>query len=197
MGSSSSGNHNHWWRGEKKKTVEECLSLDANRWMREGILKAGVERNGSWRWTYRSGNSFSVSYEVQTLDLDNSRVRLFYSWTWNGQSEPQSADYPVALTTTRLRFGGLRWWFICPLIVNGQECNRRVGKLYLPARARYFGCRHCHDLTYQSAQEHDKRVDALRKTPELLSAILKRLRDPGVSLKGQLVTALKAFRKMP
>jgi hypothetical protein len=28
--------------------------------------------------------------------------------------------------------------------------------LYLPPRARYFGCRHCHDLTYTSCQESHK-----------------------------------------
>jgi len=32
-----------------------------------------------------------------------------------------------------------------------------VGKLHLPGRARYFGCRHCHDLTYTSCQESRKR----------------------------------------
>jgi hypothetical protein len=33
-----------------------------------------------------------------------------------------------------------------------------VRKLYL--RGQYFGCRHCHDLTYRSTQESDKRVYA-------------------------------------
>jgi pyruvate-formate lyase-activating enzyme len=40
-----------------------------------------------------------------------------------------------------------------------------VAKLYLPPGSRYFGCRHCHNLTYQSCKEHDKRVDALAKLP--------------------------------
>jgi hypothetical protein len=32
----------------------------------------------------------------------------------------------------------------------------RVGKLYLPLGSRYFGCRHCHELTYASCQESHK-----------------------------------------
>ena len=44
-------------------------------------------------------------------------------------------------------FGGERWWFTCPLKVNDVNCNRRVGKLYLPPGANYFGCRSCHELT--------------------------------------------------
>jgi hypothetical protein len=35
---------------------------------------------------------------------------------------------------------------------NGRECGRRVGKLYLPPRARDFGCRRCHNLIYRSSQ---------------------------------------------
>jgi hypothetical protein len=31
-----------------------------------------------------------------------------------------------------------------------------VGKLYLPPGGRYYGCRHCYDLTYTSCQESHK-----------------------------------------
>jgi hypothetical protein len=59
--------------------------------------------------------------------------------------------------------GGRRWWFTCPLIVNGRSCGRRVGKRYLPPGARYFGRRRCHDLTYTSCQE-SHRYDRLFKS---------------------------------
>jgi hypothetical protein len=80
-------------------------------------------------------------------------VRLSYTVTDAGKS----VDYHVRLAVTRPHFGGCRWWFLCPLIVNDRPCGRRVAKLYL--RGKYFGCRHCHDLTYTSCQEHNKRVD--------------------------------------
>lgn len=57
----------------------------------------------------------------------------------NGQELP--------LTKTRCHFGGFRWWFICP------GCGKRVGILYRPRRDQPFLCRHCHNLTYTSAQE--------------------------------------------
>src|SRR5262245_27712579 len=153
MGGAGSGNHYHWWRHGKKTTVEDCLSIDANRWTREGILKAGVRLSGSWRWTYRSGSGFTVNYEVDTLDSTHPSVRLWYSWVWTSTQQQESADYRVRLTATRPRFGGLRWWLVCPLLVNGLPCGRRVGKLHLPPHARYFGCRHCHELTYTSCRE--------------------------------------------
>ena len=103
-----------------------------------------------------------------------------------------AVDYRVCLTTTRPRFGGLRWWFVCPLTKAGRPCTRRVGKLYLPPGGHYFGCRHCHDLTYESVQQHDKRVDALRRNPALLERILD---DAAARPLGpELLLALKALR---
>jgi hypothetical protein len=190
MGGSGSGSNYHWWRSGKKTTVEECKDLDANHWMREGILKAGVRRSGSWRWVYHSGEEHSISYEVDTLDRPSPFVRLWYTMTHAATKEQESLDYRVVLTTTRPRYGGLRWWFICPLIVGGRPCERRVGKLYLPPGARYFGCRHCHELTYTSAQTHDKRVDALRRNPELLFAMAN---DPEAHSLSNLALLLKAI----
>src|SRR5262249_7120514 len=103
MGGSGSGNHYHWWRPAKKTVVEDCLSLDANRWKREGTLKAGVQASGTWSWTYPSGKGFAVNYEVDTLDSARPFVRLWYSWVWPSSKEPQSADYRVRLTVTRPR----------------------------------------------------------------------------------------------
>jgi hypothetical protein len=194
MGGPGSGAHYyHWWRPSKKAVVEDCLSLDANRWMREGILRANVIATGTWRWTYATGKSFAVNYTADALEPPDAFVRLSYSWVWPSSPEPQSADCSVRLATTRPRFGGLRWWFLCPLIVRGWPCNRRVGKLYLPQGARYFGCRRCHELTYKSCQEHDKRVDALRRNPDLISALLD---SPAGQSPGKLILALKALRPL-
>jgi hypothetical protein len=154
MGGSGSGNHYHWWRSSKKTVVEDCRSLDANRWMREGILKTGVRLTGSWAWfrdKARTKQTSAISYEINTRDAP-PWLRLIYIFT----ATKDALDYRIRLVTTRPRFGGLRWWFICPLVVNGRACGRRVGKLYLPPSGRYFGCRHCHKLTYTSCQESRK-----------------------------------------
>jgi hypothetical protein len=51
---------------------------------------------------------------------------------------------------------GERPWFICP----GAGCGRRVAVLYGPGR--YFLCRHCYDLGYQS-QRDNRMYRALHK----------------------------------
>ncbi|MHC4269878.1 MAG: hypothetical protein ACYSWS_04665 [Planctomycetota bacterium] len=61
----------------------------------------------------------------------------------------------VRFVSTPCYYGGQRWWFICPLVVNGEVCGRRVGVLYLGG-GEYFGCRHCYDLTYLCQKESGK-----------------------------------------
>jgi hypothetical protein len=163
MGGSGSGNHYHWWRRSKKTTVEQCLSLDVTRWTRQGSLQAGTSTSGTWTWTYASGNCFKVNYDVVAFDPTDAFIRLYYSFIWTATQKRETLDYRVRLTTTRPRRGGLRWWFICPLVVNGQECGCRVGKLYLPPEGRYFGCRHCYDLTYASCQQSRKYTSLYRQ----------------------------------
>jgi hypothetical protein len=163
MGGFGSGRRE--WNG-KAQTVEHCLTLDANRLTRLGVLKDGTCLSGVISWPAGASGENRVGCQVCTLDGAEPWIRLYYSLTATGANE----DYRVTLTTTRPQYGGLRWWFVCPLVVNGVACNRRLGKLYLPPGGRYFGCRRCHRLTYASCQEHDKRVDALRRNLALLEA---------------------------
>ncbi|MGA8215918.1 MAG: hypothetical protein WB799_20160 [Candidatus Sulfotelmatobacter sp.] len=69
----------------------------------------------------------------------------------------------IPITTTPSHLGGKRHWFKCPIVRDGKTCGRRVGRLYLPPGAPAFGCRHCHNLTYRSAREHNKRKGALAR----------------------------------
>jgi hypothetical protein len=158
MGGPGSGNSYHWWRPSRKVVVEDCRELDANRWMRDGLLRADVWQSGSCRW-FRDAQckeeASSIGFEVNTLP-GQAWVRLSYRFT----ATDDQVDYRVGLSATRPRFGGLRWWFVCPLAVDGVACGRRVGKLYLPPHGRYFGCRHCHRLTYTSCRE-SRKYDAL------------------------------------
>jgi len=58
---------------------------------------------------------------------------------------PRTTWAGLPVTTTIPRFGGLRYWFLCP------RCGRRAGKLYdVSGPSSGWGCRRCHRLTYQS-----------------------------------------------
>ncbi len=93
-------------------TVEDCRSLDANRWMREAILKPCVCQKRELVLVSRRASKAkviaSISYEA---NCDSPPwVRLSYSV----KGDNTAIDYEVRLTMTRPRFGGVRWWFVVP-----------------------------------------------------------------------------------
>jgi hypothetical protein len=89
-------------------------------------------------------NVGSIGYELNTTEMAFPWVQLYYALT----RTREQVNYTVMLQTTQLNSRGIRWWFTCPLKVDGRSCLRRVSKLYLPPGGCYFGCRHCHNLTY-------------------------------------------------
>jgi len=119
--------------------------------MQLGLLRANHHTQASLEWTNTvTGESAStIACGVDTFD-DSGKIRLCYV------RRDEAHHYRISVTTTRLPWGGVRWWFICPMNWGGRACLRRVGKLYLPPGLRYFGCRHCFELTYRSCQESHK-----------------------------------------
>ena len=67
---------------------------------------------------------------------------------------------PVSLDWTDCNFGGKRPRFVCP----GVGCGRRSAILY--GLGKYFLCRHCYDLTYQS-QRCNKMYRALHRAQNI------------------------------
>jgi hypothetical protein len=64
------------------------------------------------------------------------------------------------LEWTACNFGRERPWFVRPRA----ECGRRVAILYGPGK--YFLCRHCYDLRYESQRE-DNKDWALRRAQKM------------------------------
>lgn len=135
-----------WIRYTKKILVEDCYKLSIKDI--KSNLKPGFM--GLLTWTRHGKEAGRIVYKVNGLDLPLN-IKLSYSITKFGD-EKRELEYIIPLTTTNLPWGGHRYWFLCPLRVYG----RRVRCLYLPPRGYYFGCRHCHDLTYKSSQESHK-----------------------------------------
>jgi hypothetical protein len=146
-------------------TVEDGLTLDLGRLLRQNLVIPGQSVSGSLIWAdTRTGERVgSIGYEAHLSDPWNSWMRLHYTTIrWRDGSKVAS-DYRVQLTTTTPRFGGLRWWFICPLT------GRRAAKLHLPNGAVRFACRQAYRLAYRSQREskmdrsHDRQRRRYRK----------------------------------
>ena len=145
MGGWGSG---RWDRDEKKDTVEDCWEIDVNQLAKKGSLNVGITDVLSWKDPGTGKRLSSVGFSTY-LSAGGDRIfQLSYDW-----DHSEHILIPIQLQTTPMHFGGVRWWFTCPLIVDGNPCNRRVAKLYLSRDSMYYGCRRCHNLTYRSCQE--------------------------------------------
>ena len=148
MGGSGSGRPS----GDGRITVEECLTLDVNKLFSDPRLKAGIRAQGQLCWTTNFPGKVTPSLNFDINTLDPSYLSICLSYIMLPQKEEIHLD--IRLETTRPYFGGLRWWFCCPLIRrDGNPCDRRVVKLRLPPGGKYYGCRECYDLTYTSCLE--------------------------------------------
>jgi hypothetical protein len=154
----------------RKATVEESLWLS----MREIRCKLADGAAGALAWKWNDGRESSIGYRVANIE-GVWIVTLHYRW-----NDSEDVEIPVALLPTRTQFSGWRWWFRCPLIINGIACKLRAGKLYLPPGAKYFGCRTCHRLSYRSSQEAHRE----ERFAESLCRILDRDRDLAAWLTG-------------
>jgi len=105
-------------------------------------------RSGTIIWTREyDEHKDSVNIEVLT-HVGNDYLRISYIQTDNYSGERKDFDYKIPLATTPCRFGGKRYWFVCPWYKNGVYCGKRVSTLYKDGD--YFACRHCYNLTYNS-----------------------------------------------
>jgi hypothetical protein len=150
MGGVGSGN---WYRFDKKTTTGECHSMDVRYLHREGLLKPG--HWFSLRWSRANRETGSIRAAVIGDEKPEGLI-LTYRHRSGPGAEWEDVQEPVPLTWTVCNFGGARPWFICP----GAGCGRRVALLYGPGR--YFLCRHCYDLVYESQREN-KMYRALRR----------------------------------
>jgi hypothetical protein len=127
-----------------RTTCESCKSIDVRRWHREGRLRAG--QSFSCAWTRAGAPSGSISVRTHA----DAVVLAFRHQSW-GDTEWQSVERRVPITWTACHLGGRRPWFNCPAYCGGRCCGRRVALLYLAGK--FFACRRCYDLAYESQQE--------------------------------------------
>lgn len=103
--------------------------LDLGRLLAQGLLQGGV-RSGQLT---RAG-VFSLSY-----NLIQSAGSGYTLSVWSGVERND-----LAIVTTQPKFGGDRYWFLCP--THDQGGDRRALHLYLDPQSGKFSCRACSRL---------------------------------------------------
>ena len=146
MGGSGSTRWN-WY--SKRWTAEDCLRLsifDLRRLFGAPVFVQQMPTATWILWTRRDG-SISSSVSCGLVWIPTPLLTLRYT----PRGAAQEITNTVELQATPCNYGGERWWFTCP------TCKRRVGVLFYRRAVLIHGaewaCRHCHNLTYTSAQE--------------------------------------------
>ena len=130
-------------------------------------LRAGW--GGGWQWTRDGEKVASIN-----LRADHDLLHLTYRVRVGG-GEWEDVAETVRIVRVACRFGGTRPYFVCPGVVNGTACGRRVAKLH--GLGRYFLCRHCYCLAHASQSEGawDRTLRRANKTRQRLGG------DPGLA----------------
>lgn len=152
MGGIGSG---RWPEKARDNLIEDGLRLSVRDLRQAGLLPPRPGAGATIRWSAgdaAAGQGASVEVTVEAANKGQLQVRLKYVATIDRTS--YRVEEPVALVSTRLHSGGVRWWFCCPATQGDRSCGRLVGTLCLPSQARFFGCRRCHGLEYRCRRQH-------------------------------------------
>lgn len=129
MGGFGSGNHG------MQQTTETCKRIDI-RWLkRKGLLNQ--VRTGQLNWKQNGTNVGSIGYSMK-----QNQIELKYRFQEAFSNDWEDVDQTIYFQSTPCNYGGERKWFTCP------RCNGRSAVLY--GVQKYFFCRKCCNLPYQS-----------------------------------------------
>ncbi len=140
-----------------KPTVEDCIALDTSMLRKNGMLLEFMDHRLQRRWQLGS-NLVGDIFLTTTFTRDIACPSLQIDGTCFGQPIMQT----VQLVSRRMRFGGNRWYFVCP------QTKRLCCKLILPPGAKAFASVKGWGLSYCS--QYDDAVTRATKAIGKLTA---------------------------
>lgn len=122
--------------------------------------KLGGSTKGSIEWADKwSSKKSSIGFYI-FISEDKMHFQLVYCLI-DKYGTREELDYKISFTATRCNYGGRRYWFLCPLVFNEKWCGRRVGVLYMGDK--YFGCRHCRNISYSRNENRRHKLQWIAK----------------------------------
>lgn len=137
MGGSSSGRY----RTRNRGAVEHTLRLNMSDLKCLGFLKPGSLMSGSVKWSRNRSLTGAINLAVNLTAPDAGFAEL----TFTADGEPRMQR--IAIDADPCRFGGWRFYFVCP--------RRAVRSSVLCCVGGVFASRQFHRLTYASQSEDE------------------------------------------
>jgi hypothetical protein len=148
MGGANSGRR----RSANRGAVEQYPAIDLRVLRRARLIIAGQCTYTTWHWGNQAPEALNVRIFIDLSDTGDASMRFVRSNDYGAMAER------VAIECVPCPYGGLRCYFLCPLV--GARCEQ----LFLVEGI--FASRKAHKLTYAS-QSEDALSRARRKVRKL------------------------------
>lgn len=115
---------------------------------------------------------YSLFREEVSLYVDLVHEKIIVGYEFMTYSDSLRTGEKIFLNKTRCKYGGTRWWLICPV----RSCWRQVGVLYLAPRVpkgATLACRKCLKIRYESQKA--RRRFYWRKPEWIRTRLLKQI----------------------
>ena len=146
-----------------KPTVDDCIALDTSMLRKNGMLMDFMNHRLQRRWQLGS-NLVGDIFLTTTFTGDIAYPSLQIDGTCFGRPVMQT----VQLVSRQMRFGGKRWYFVCP------RTKRPCSKLMLPPGGKVFASVKGWGMSYRSQYDNavtraQKAIGALNRRSDGLS----------------------------
>ena len=129
-------------RRSDRSTTEECLRLSLSQLKSRGMLKRGCMGRREFVW---SSDGEVMARATVTVDIDC--LEPYPQITIEGYRQGGAIDCRLQLVSAPMRFGGERWYAVCPIT------GRRSTTLVLPAGRSRFASVQGWGVAYGSQRE--------------------------------------------
>ena len=131
-------------RENRKITADDLFKISISSLRLKNFLKDGL--TGTMDITYNKEGLKDGIHLVASFQNKDDPYLYFHYAILQPNGEYENIEYRVDLDATPCKYGGIRYWFKCPVEILG--CGRRVEVLYMVGG--HLACKNCFDLSYRS-----------------------------------------------
>lgn len=129
-------------RRSDRPSTDDCLRLSLSQFKARGMLKRGCMSRREFTWSI-DGKVTAEVFVTADIDCLEASPQVTISG-WRGGNQ---IDCKVELVHSPMRFGGERWYAVCP--ITGRRCSTLV---LPPGRSSFASVRGC-GVVYSSQRE--------------------------------------------
>ena len=109
---------------KRRAYVERAVTSNVERLLKGGAFAPGSGASGRISWKLASGQVASVGFTL-LLEPERGCLQLDFLMPDASDGSTPRVTQKISVTTTKMYFGGRRWWFLCPVSGERVGCSKR------------------------------------------------------------------------